>query len=186
MRRFLVRRGVRFFVRIIVAQVVIVLAVNIINDVRWYRSRRNPVICTLPGSNAILDQLTDYFGADKPWLLRGITRFLGDDWLGADWLYLGIKPPNDVVANNTGELLYCEEYFSRGKYPMVRKSRFWVDPQLFMLNKYEYVWVWGEEITPNRLLANRVEIVVSDHLQLDPEAVVEGRVAAVGETSFIP
>lgn len=43
-------------------------------------------------SEADKARLVAYLGLDKPFTLRYITWLVGDDWLGADYMYLGLRP----------------------------------------------------------------------------------------------
>jgi len=47
-------------------------------------------------SEADRQRLAAYLGLDKPLVLRYLVWLLGDDWLGADYMYLGIKPPEGM------------------------------------------------------------------------------------------
>ncbi len=40
-------------------------------------------------------RLAAYLGLDKPLVLRYLTWLLGDDWLGADYMYLGLRAPEN-------------------------------------------------------------------------------------------
>jgi peptide/nickel transport system permease protein len=41
-------------------------------------------------SEADFARLEAYLGIDKPILLRYLTWLIGDDWLGSDWMYIGL------------------------------------------------------------------------------------------------
>ncbi|MBN2003474.1 MAG: ABC transporter permease [Anaerolineae bacterium] len=47
-------------------------------------------------SEADRQRLAAYLGLDKPLVLRYLVWLLGDDWLGADYMYLGLKPPEGI------------------------------------------------------------------------------------------
>lgn len=43
-------------------------------------------------SDADIARLEAYLKLDRPLALRYLTWLIGDDWLGADWMYLGLSP----------------------------------------------------------------------------------------------
>ncbi len=47
-------------------------------------------------SEADKNRLEAYLGLDKPLALRYLAWLLGDDWIGADEMYLGLKPPDGM------------------------------------------------------------------------------------------
>jgi peptide/nickel transport system permease protein len=92
-------------------------------------------------SEADRARLTAYLGLDKPLVLRYLTWLLGDDWLGADYMYLGLRPPSNrrfwaepgiaytrgghaiwVIGTDTGEV-------DEGDLPIYEAERIWVRPR---------------------------------------------------------
>jgi len=47
-------------------------------------------------SEADKARLEAYLGLDKPLVLRYLVWLIGEDWLGADYMYLGLKPPDNM------------------------------------------------------------------------------------------
>ncbi|HUF37433.1 MAG TPA: ABC transporter permease subunit [Anaerolineales bacterium] len=96
-------------------------------------------------SDADIARLKSYLGLDKPLALRYVTWMLGTDWLGADWMYLGIgrfvqdktgRDGNPIVRTDrdTGEVTIQSDTY-----------RFWVDPGTAHYNPGYQLWVVGEE-----------------------------------------
>jgi peptide/nickel transport system permease protein len=96
-------------------------------------------------SDADIARLKSFLGLDKPLALRYITWMTGTDWLGADWMYLGLSrfetpllgkngEPIPKVDKETGETYFESEYY-----------RFWVDPGPALYNPGYTLWVWGSE-----------------------------------------
>jgi peptide/nickel transport system permease protein len=64
-------------------------------------------------------RLTAYLGLDKPLVLRYLVWIVGEDWLGADYMYLGLTPPDGM--------------------------RFWAAPGIAYASGGYPIWVIGEE-----------------------------------------
>jgi peptide/nickel transport system permease protein len=90
-------------------------------------------------------RLKSYLGLDKPLALRYITWMFGTDWLGADWVYVGLGR-------------YTQDQLGRDGNPMIRTDRdtgvvtvqkeayrFWVDPGAAHYNPGYSLWVLGED-----------------------------------------
>lgn len=86
-------------------------------------------------------RLAAYLGLDKPLVLRYLVWLLGDDWLGADYMYLGLKPPEGI--------------------------RFYSKPGIaYAIGGYE-VWVVGTETGEAALDGARV--ITADKVWIRPE-----------------
>jgi peptide/nickel transport system permease protein len=92
-------------------------------------------------SEADRARLATYLGLDKPMVLRYLTWLLGDDWLGADYMYLGLNPPENrrfwaapgiayakggypiwFIATNTGET-------GERDLPIYEAEKVWIRPR---------------------------------------------------------
>src|SRR5688572_7057236 len=64
-------------------------------------------------SEADKARLEAYLGLDKPLVLRYLVWLLGDDWLGADYMSLSIRPPE-------GKRFWSEPgiAYAQGGYPV--------------------------------------------------------------------
>lgn len=95
-------------------------------------------------SEADVARLENYLGLDKPFALRYIAWLIGDDWLGADYMYLGFnrfKTPRlddegDIVKRYNADFGVDEVLFDY--------YRFWVNPGVALVNPGHEVWVLGE------------------------------------------
>src|SRR4030042_4688105 len=112
-------------------------------------------------SEADMARLQAYLGLNKPILLRYITWLVGDDWLGADWMYMGLGNYRYPKLNTFGEQLVLTNTSTGGKEPQWEKTRFWTDPGPALLNVGYPIWVWGEETGTHQYTA--------DHIQVNPK-----------------
>lgn len=97
-------------------------------------SKIEPLAVVMAGSNT---------GMDKPVLLRYLTWLFGDDWLGADWLYLGLDNYRYPKLNENGQQLFITNPDTGEKTPVWNYARFWSDPGPGLLKPGEIIWVWG-------------------------------------------
>lgn len=74
-------------------------------------------------SEADKARLEAYLGLDKPFALRYLVWLVGEDWLGADYVYLGLTPTDE-------------------KHEM----RFYSDPGIAYTSKGYDIWFEGEEV----------------------------------------
>jgi len=157
MTKYLIRRIFQMVIVVLLSTVAIYVLINIapggplsgLSMTGYIRDQPTP---------ADIARLEAYLGIDKPILLRYMTWLVGDDWLGADWMYVGMgnfRYPKlstsgeqlHVVDRNTGETTYLWNY-----------ARFWTDPGPALLNIGYEVWVWGEETGTHQFHADRVQV----------------------------
>ncbi len=92
MAGYLIRRFIQMFFVVLLATMAIYAILNLapggpLSGLNTTADRRSRY------SEADKARLKAYLGLDKPLVLRYLVWLLGDDWLGADYMYLGIKPP---------------------------------------------------------------------------------------------
>ncbi len=90
-------------------------------------------------SDADKARLEAYLGLDKPLALRYLTWLIGEDWLGAEAMYLGLKPPKDMrfyagpgIAYATGGYTIWvegETVGTEGEYTVIKASKVWIRPK---------------------------------------------------------
>jgi hypothetical protein len=85
---------------------------------------------------------------DQPIWLGFLTWLIGDDWLGADWMYLGIapysaSPPRQSVQEDSAPNLSTS-------------ARFWTNPGPALLKPGDRLWVWGYEAAPYTVYADSI------------------------------
>ncbi len=144
MANYLIRRLFQMMVVVILSSVAIYVLLNIapggpLSGLKLSADRRTRV------SDADIARLEAYLGLDKPLALRYITWMTGDDWLGADWMYLGIAQFTQPKIGRNGEPVYKTDR-STGEKTLVEESfRYWVNPGAALFNPGYTLWVWGEE-----------------------------------------
>jgi peptide/nickel transport system permease protein len=109
-------------------------------------------------SDADIARLEAYLGLDKPMALRYLTWLLGDDWLGADWIYVNLPQYAQIKTGRDGQALIKIDRTTGVKYYEFDKYRFWTDPGVALLNPGYPIWVWGQESGPGEYLATQIEV----------------------------
>jgi len=89
---YLIRRFVQMFMVVIVATIVIYALLNVapggpLSGLRTASADRKQRV-----TEADIQRLSAYLGLDKPTALRYLVWMFGDDWLGADWMSLSLRP----------------------------------------------------------------------------------------------
>ena len=89
MTNYLIRRLFQMVIVVLLSTVAIYVLLNIapggpLAGLRNIGDRRSRP------SEADMARLESYLGLDKPVFLRYLTWLIGDDWLGADWAYVGL------------------------------------------------------------------------------------------------
>jgi len=97
-------------------------------------SKIDPLAEVMAGSN---------IGMDKPVLLRYLTWLFGDDWLGANWLYLGLDNYRYPKLDENSQRLINNNPNTGGTKSVWNYARFWTDPGPALLKPGEIIWVWG-------------------------------------------
>jgi peptide/nickel transport system permease protein len=146
MTNYLIRRFFQMTIVVFLSTVAIYVLLNVapggpLSGIRLSADRKSRV------SDADIARLKSYLGLDKPLALRYITWLTGDDWLGADWVYVGLgrfkedkigRDGQPMVDRKTGEVIQEE-------------SRFWVDPGTALFNPGYLLWVFGEDTGPREV-----------------------------------
>ncbi|HHE72332.1 MAG TPA: ABC transporter permease, partial [Chloroflexi bacterium] len=112
MTGYLIRRVIQMAIVVLVATVAIYGLLNLapggpmsgLNQIGDRRQRY---------SEADKARLAAYLGLDKPLVLRYLVWLVGDDWLGADYMYVGLKPPDDMRFWAAPGIAYAQ-----GGYPI--------------------------------------------------------------------
>ena len=103
-------------------------------------------------------RLESFLGLDKPLFLRYLTWLIGDDWLGADWMYVGLGPYKRPIIGNNGEQMFRLDSETGEKIYAFDTARFWVDPSATLVNPGYRLWVWGEQVEPGVIAATQVQM----------------------------
>jgi hypothetical protein len=101
MTNYLIRRAVQMIIVVLLASLAVYILLNIapggpLSGLRLTADRRARL------SDAEIARLEAYLGLDKPLMLRYLAWLLGDDWLGADWMYLGVRPYEQLQVGRDG------------------------------------------------------------------------------------
>jgi peptide/nickel transport system permease protein len=116
-------------------------------------------------------RLAAYLGLDKPLALRYLTWLTGDDWLGADWIYVGLSQYEQPMLGRDGEPLYRLNRETGEQELQYENSRFWVDPGVVLFQPNYNLWVWGEETAEGEFTAQRM-LVKAPLNETPPEDVI--------------
>jgi peptide/nickel transport system permease protein len=109
-------------------------------------------------SEADLARLRAYLGIDKPIFLRYLTWLGGDDWLGADWIYMAPGQYRYPKLGADGTQLVTRDSDTGEMTPQWNRTRFWVDPGPALLNPGIPIWVWGEKTGTGQFLADQIQV----------------------------
>lgn len=157
MTNYLIRRFFQMILVVFLSTMAIYILLNVapggpLSGLRLSSDRKQQV------SEADIKRLEAYLGIDKPLLLRYVAWLIGDDWMGADWMYLGLKP-----------------------YPLPKGkvARFWSDPGVALLKPGYKLWVYGEKTGEGIIQA---EVIEARPTGSRPENAIEGKVLEVRGT----
>jgi peptide/nickel transport system permease protein len=157
MTNYLIRRLFQMIIVVLLSTVAIYVLLNIapggpLSGMRVTSDRRNRP------SEADMNRLRAYLGIDKPILLRYLTWLTGDDWLGADWMYIGLGNYRYPKLGASGTQLVTSDPDTGEKTPQWNYARFWTDPGPALFNPGYTIWVWGEETGSHQFLADRIRV----------------------------
>jgi peptide/nickel transport system permease protein len=157
MTNYLIRRFFQMIIVVLLATVAIYMLLNIapggpLAGLRTTGDRRQRP------SESDMARLQAYLGINKPIFLRYITWLVGDDWLGADWMYVGLGNYRYPKLNSSGEQLVLTDPNTGEKLPQWNKARFWTDPGPALLKPGYPVWVWGEKTGTRQFTADRIQV----------------------------
>src|SRR4030042_5719851 len=119
-------------------------------------------------------RLEAFLGLDKPLFLRYLTWLIGDDWLGADWLYVGLGPYKRPIIGNNGEQMFRQDSETGEKIYAFDTARFWVDPSATLINPGYRLWVWGEEVAPGVSEATQLQMKPAATTRPPDDILIEG------------
>ena len=119
-------------------------------------------------------RLEAMLGLDKPLFMRYLTWLIGDDWLGADWMYIGLGKYQNPIIGNNGQPMFRLDPETQEKVYLYRSFRFWVDPGPTYVNPGYKLWVWGEEVQPGVIAATQVQVKPPTTARPPEDTLVEG------------
>jgi peptide/nickel transport system permease protein len=157
MTNYLIRRFFQMIIVVLLSTVAIYVLLNIapggpLAGMRMSGDRRQRP------SESDMARLAAYLGIDKPILLRYVTWLVGDDWLGADWAYLGLGNFRYPKLSSSGQQLFTTDSETGEKTLQWNSARFWTDPGPALLDAGQTIWVWGEEIASHQYHADQIQV----------------------------
>jgi ABC-type dipeptide/oligopeptide/nickel transport system permease component len=110
MTGYLVRRFFQMIIVVLLSTVAIYLLLNLapggpLSGLNLGADRKSRF------SEADKARIESYLGLDKPLALRYLAWLIGEDWLGADWLYLGLSPYTAPKLDAEGNQIVNDEGF---------------------------------------------------------------------------
>jgi peptide/nickel transport system permease protein len=156
MTNYLIRRFFQMIIVVLLSTVAIYVLLNIapggpLAGIRLGDIRTRP-------SEADMARLKAYLGIDKPIFLRYLTWLIGDDWLGADWVYVGLGNYHYPKLGANGQQLIKTDPNTGEKLPQWNNARFWVDPGPALLPVGYTLWVWGEKTDTRQFTADHIQV----------------------------
>lgn len=140
MANYLIRRFFQMILVVLLSTVAIYILLNVAPGGPISPCLSQPRNCPGPAEIARLEA---YLGLDKPLMLRYLSWVLGDDWMGADWVYLGMSRYELTVVGKNGAPMMRTNSETGEKEPVTERIRFWADPGPALLNPGLNVWVTG-------------------------------------------
>ncbi len=114
-------------------------------------------------SEADKARLEAYLGLDKPLVLRYLVWLLGDDWLGADYMYLGLNTPEDMRFYASPGIAYAS-----GGYPVwAIASRTEKTSEGLSIYEATKVWIRPESEAEENVIAGDIIEVKKHSLKID-------------------
>ena len=87
-----------------------------------------------------------------------IVWLIGDDWLGADWMYAGVTPFKQHKVGRDGDPIYKYNRDTGEEEAVFESFRFWSDPGPALVNAGYRLFVWGEEGADGKIYAHKVQV----------------------------
>ncbi|HNB52257.1 MAG TPA: ABC transporter permease subunit, partial [Anaerolineales bacterium] len=145
MVNYLIRRFFQMIIVVFLSTVAIYVLLNIapggpLSGIRLSADVKSRV------SDADIARLKAYLGLDKPLALRYITWMAGDDWLGANWMYVGLGQYTQDKIGKNGKPIEKTDPDTGEKYIVQEKFRFWTDAGTALFNPGYLLWVEGKDI----------------------------------------
>jgi len=185
MTNYLIRRFFQMIIVVLLSTVAIYVLLNIapggpLAGMRNIGDRRNRP------SEADMARLRAYLGIDKPIFLRYLTWLIGDDWLGADWVYVSLGNYRSPKIGASGVQLEIRDPNTGDKVPQWNYARFWVDPGPAILNPGYTIWVWGEQTASRQFRADAIQVKPATGTARPEDLIAFGKVLnVVGQTITI-
>ncbi len=157
MTNYLIRRFFQMILVVFLSSLAIYILLNVapggpLSGLKLSADRKSRV------SDADIERLKAYLGLDKPLALRYIVWLLGDDWLGADWVYVGLSQFQQPKIGRNGKPMFRYNSDTGEKTPVYEAFRFWTDPGPALFNPGYELWVWGEQVGKDEYQAVKIRV----------------------------
>ncbi len=120
---------------------------------------------------------------EEPVLLRFITRLIGNDWLGADWLYIGLGEYRYPALDINGQEIIVTDPVTGVNIPQWMYTRFWTDPGSGLLRLGDTLWVWGFDVGSHTVYADNILVNPSERIAPPDDVNAYGKILTVkGQT----
>ncbi len=179
MTNYLIRRLFQMILVVLLSTVAIYVLLNIAPG-GPLAGLRNIGDKRLRPSEADMARLEAYLGLDKPIFLRYLTWLIGDDWLGADWVYVGLGNYRYPRLGASGEQKIEINSDTGEKTLLWNYARFWTDPGPALLNPGYEIWVWGKETGIRQFYAERLQVKPPAKAARPEDLITFGTVVKVG------
>jgi peptide/nickel transport system permease protein len=157
MTTYLIRRFFQMIVVVLLSTVAIYFVLNVAPGGPLSGMRLGAT-----GKNAISEQdiarMEAYLGLDKPLVLRYLAWLIGEDWMGADWVYVGLGQFKEARIGANGKLVTSVDTSTGERVQVYDSFRFWTNPGPPILNPGYTLWVEGEKNEDGELVATSVRV----------------------------
>jgi len=172
---YLIRRAFQMMIVVLLSSLAIYVLLNIapggpLAGLRLSADRKSRV------SAADMARLEAYLGLDKPLAMRYLVWLIGDDWLGANWVYVGLRQYSEPKLSRQGNPIVKIDRDTGEQYYEYNQYRFWADPGVALLNPGYVLWVWGQETAPGEYFAEKIQVKPPSTAKMPSEVVISGKV----------
>lgn len=181
MATYLIRRFFQMIIVVFLSTLAIYILLNVAPGGPLSGIRLNADVKTRV-SDADIARLKAYLGLDKPLALRYTTWMLGTDWMGANWMYVGLGRFEQARLNKNGDPVVTTDRTTGETTVETETFRFWVDPGTALYNPGYELWVWGaangeeevkvvvETTTGNEITYETLPVFIADTVRVKPPA----------------
>ncbi len=178
MTNYLIRRTFQMVLVVLLSSLAIYVLLNVapggpLSGLRLSADRKSRV------SDTDIARLEAYLGLDKPLALRYVTWLIGDDWLGADWMYVGLGQYSRERLGRNGKPITTINKDTGEREPVLEYFRFWADPGVAQLNPGYLLWVTGTKVDATHVQADHIRVKPPTTAQAPDSVVLAAQVFKV-------
>jgi peptide/nickel transport system permease protein len=173
MTNYLIRRFFQMILVILLSTLAIYVLLNVAPGGPLSGLRLGADVKTAVTADDIA-RLEAFLGLDKPLFLRYLTWLIGDDWLGADWVYVGFSQYKRPLIGNNGQQMFTINNLTGEKTYLFTSTRFWVDPGPTLINPGYRLWVWGEQNEAGEIVATQIQVKPAATTRPPADVTIEG------------